>query len=461
MAMASVAEMTLQTAAEAEANPFLTGIHAPMKSELTIEALDVEGEIPAELNGRYLRIGPNPIDADPARYHWFTGDGMVHGLKLEGGRALWYRNRWVRSTKVSAALGEPPVPSPRGDGSTVNTNVLEIAGSTYALIEAGTAPIRIGEWLETIAYEPFSGTLAAAFSAHPHRDPASGEFHAICYDPMRPDAVRHVVVDRQGSVRRDEPVAVEHGPSIHDCAITSRFAILLDLPVTLSMENAMAGHPFPYRWNPAHRARVGLLPREGKGEEIIWCDVDPCYVFHVCNAFDLPDGRVVLDAVVHDRMFAEGPHGPESTHSAFERWSIDPVARSVERRVIDDHPQEFPRQDERLFGRPYRFAYAMGLASGDGFGGTNHLIKHDLEHGARQIHDFGPDRFPGEFVFVPASPEASEDEGWLIGLVVDMAHETTELAILDARDFDGSPVASVRIPHRVPPGFHGNWLPSV
>jgi carotenoid cleavage dioxygenase len=100
----------------------------------------------------------------------------------------------------------------------------------------------------------------------------------------------------------------------------------------------------------------------------------------------------------------------------------------------------------------------MALPIREEFVGATSLYKHDLETSARQVHDFGENRFPGEFVFVPASADAAEDEGWLIGLVIDMNDETTELAILDARDFEGEPVATVKLPHRVPPGFHGNWV---
>jgi carotenoid cleavage dioxygenase len=446
----------------ADGHAFLDGIHAPMAEELTIEDLPVTGTIPAALDGRYLRIGPNPVDPDPAGYHWFLGDGMVHGLRLSQGRALWYRNRWTRSPEVSQALGEAPIPCPRGPATTVNTNVLGIAGRTYALVEAGTIPIEIGETLESIAFSDFGGTLKGAYTAHPHRDPLTGELHAICYQGRDQGQVWHTVVTPEGKVRREEPVAVEHGPSIHDCAITGRFAIVLDLPVTFSMQALIGGHRFPYRWNPKHKARVGLLPREGRGEDVVWCEVDPCYVFHTANAYDLPDGRVVLDVVTHDTMFATSTQGPDSHRTAFERWTIDPAARSVERRVIDASPQEFPRPDERRIGLPYRYAYTMGLADSpeaDFIGGTR-LFKHDLETGTRQRHEFGAGHYPGEFVFVPAHADAAEDEGWLIGLVVNAAEETTDLVILDAQAFESEPVASIRIPHRVPPGFHGNWVPA-
>jgi carotenoid cleavage dioxygenase-like enzyme len=458
--MTSTSELTaalprVETFETAKQNPFLAGAHRPMTEELTIEDLPVIGAIPAALDGRYLRIGPNPIDADPDQYHWFTGDGMIHGLRIEHGRALWYRNRWVRSEAVTEALGEARTQGPRHLFDTVNTNILGFAGRTFGLVEAGSTPVEIGETLETLRYTDFDGSLHGSFTAHPHVDPLTGEMHGICYDGGNPASIRYVVVTPEGKVRREVEVPVEHGPMIHDCAITRRFAIILDLPVTFSMATAMAGHSFPYRWNPSHEARIGLLPREGEAEDIIWCPVDPCYVFHAVNAYDAPDGCVILDVAVHDKMFSDSKTGPDSKRSGLERWTIDPMTRAVARRTIDPTPQEFPRPDERRFGLPYRYAYTMAL-TGAFLGGA--LFKHDLEAGTRQVHDFGPGRHPGEFVFVPARADSAEDEGWLIGLVIDLNDETSELVILDAADFEGEALARVKIPHRVPPGFHGNWV---
>lgn len=443
-------------AVPASSNPFLTGVHTPMEQELTIENLPVTGSIPAALRGRYLRIGPNPRDADPGNYHWFTGNGMIHGLRIEDGRALWYRNRWVRSTAITSALGEEWTPGPRHPMTdNVNTNVVGFAGRTLGLVEAGSTPVELDDMLETARYTDFEGTLGGSFTAHPHVDPLTGEMHGVCYDMMKPDAIRYVVVTPEGRARRNVEIPVEHGPMIHDSAITERFAIILDLPVTFSTETAMEGHPFPYRWNPDHQARVGLLPREGGADDIIWVPVDPCYVFHVVNAYDDADGRVILDVVVHDRMFSKTRVGPDSERGGLERWIIDPTARTAEHVMIDPTPQEFPRPDERRFGLPYRYAYTMAL-TGPFLGAC--LFKHDMETGERLVHDFGPGRHPGEFVFVPAHEAAAEDEGWLIGLVIDAAADTTDLVILDARNFQGVPQAVIALPHRVPPGFHGNWV---
>ena len=316
----------------ADSNPYLRGVHRPMASELTLSDLKITGEIPPSLDGRYIRIGPNPAaKQNPAAYHWFAGDGMVHGVRLKDGKALWYRNRWIRSNAVSAALGEPAAPGPRHAFDTVNTNVMAHANQTWALVEAGGYPVRIDAELNTIAHDPFGGSLKGSFTAHPHLDPETGEWHAICYEGTDTATIRHVVVNAQGNVKREEPIPVQNGPSIHDCMITKNYVIILDLPVTFSMKLLIAGYSFPYHWNKNHQARVGLLPRAGHAADIIWCEITPCYVFHPCNGYETVDGKIILDACVHDSMFDESRQGPDSKLVPFERWEINPATRKVTR----------------------------------------------------------------------------------------------------------------------------------
>ena len=446
----------------ADAHPFLTGIHKPMTEEFTLEALRVDGEIPASLTGRYLRNGPNPAaQPDPASYHWFAGAGMVHGIRIKGGKADWYRNRWVRGTEACAVLDEELPPGPRDNNDAANTNVVGIAGRTFAIVEAGGKPVELGYELNTIAHNPFDGTLAGSYTAHPHEDPATGELHAVTYKGDEPNKVWHVVIDKDAHVIREEAVAVSDGPSIHDCAITENYVLVFDLPVTFSMKMLLAGYRFPYAWNDAHPARIGLLPRKGRGDEIVWVPVEACYVFHPANAHETADGKVIVDVVAHETMFATSKRGPDSEKSRMERWTIDPAAGTTMRAVIHDHAQEFPRYDERLTTKPYRYIYSVAIPEAENAEwqlAETRLFRHDLEKGTTDAHDFGPGRHPGEFVFVPRSENGAEDDGWLIGLVVDMNDETTDLVILNADDFTGSPQAVVHLPHRVPPGFHGNWV---
>ena len=155
-----------------------------MHEELTATELPVRGQLPEVLNGRYLRNGPNPVSVpEPATYHWFTGDGMVHGIRLRDGRAEWYRNRWVRSAEVARALGEQPRPGPvhAGMDFAPNTNVIGHAGRTFAIVEAGARPYELSDELETLGPCDFGGTLDGGYTAHPKRDPLTGELYAVSY----------------------------------------------------------------------------------------------------------------------------------------------------------------------------------------------------------------------------------------------------------------------------------------
>lgn len=452
-------EVRLSTEADISPHPFLTGIHRPMTEELTLTELEVRGELPAHLAGRYARIGPNPIGADPQCYHWFAGDGMIHSLALQDGRALWYRNRWIRSNAVGDALGEPAAPGPRHPrNDVVNTNVIGLAGKTWALVEAGSYPVVLSNDLEEQAYSAFDGTLAASYAAHPHRDVWTGHLHAIAYEAGVLDEVRHVVVARDGRVVREESIAVSDGPSIHDCAITENYVLVLDLPVTFSSEVARRGRGFPFRWNVAHPSRVGLLRKNRLGSEIIWCDVDPCYVFHAGNAWEAADGKIMLDVVAYETMFDGDDSGPDGRCVGVERWTIDPSNRQVRRHSINTTAQEFPRYDERRTGQSTRFLYTIGAPNGRAVP-PSEIYKHDIDAGTVETHDFGAGHVPGEFVFVPEDDESPENAGWMIGLVIDTATETTDFVVIDARNFSKAAVARVQLPHRVPPGFHGNWIP--
>ncbi len=441
-------------------HPYLEGLHKRMEEEVTLEALSVTGTIPPTLAGRYLRIGPNPVrPPNPKNYHWFTGDGMAHGVRIKHGKALWYRNRWVRSTAVSQALGEAPLPGPRGPNEVVNTNILRLGDRIWALSEAGSVPVEMSDTLETIAHNPFDGGLENAFSAHPHIDPHTGEAHAICYRGGIMDRVWHVVLDRNAHVVREEAIKVAHGPSIHDCQITPHHVLLFDLPITFSLKAMLGGRNFPYRWNPQHKPRVGLLGRNAPGESIIWYDVAPCYIFHTGNAFEDEQGRTQVDVVVHDHLFDRITNGPDESKTSLERWTFDPASRSILRTVLDSDGQEFPRYDERRTGAPYRYLYTVAMDNDQaGLINDTRLIKQDLVAGSKQVTDFGPARHPGEFVFVPSHAQAAEDEGWLIGLVVDANKATTDLMILDAQNFENPPQAIIHLPHHIPPGFHGNWV---
>ena len=439
-------------------NRYLTGNYAPVREEVTAFDLPVIGELPAELEGRYLRNGPNPIgDVDPATHHWFVGDGMVHGLRIRNGRAEWYRNRYVGSTAHSAAFGLPDIAGPNWNesGTAPNTNVGGFAGTTWAMVEAGGCPVELTYELETVARNDFYGTLPGGFSAHPKVDPVSGEMHAMVYSPPQwLDKLQYVVVGTNGRVRRTVDIPVDEITMLHDISITERYAVVYDQPVTLNFDMAFAGL-FPFKWNPGHGCRLGLLPREGEATDIVWIDAPISYTFHPMNAYDTPDGNVVIDLCVYDRMFDTELRGPfGDSFARLERWVLNPVTRTISTTVIDDGRVEFPRHRGSLTSRAYQFGYATSPNDNPNWP----TLKYDLHTGARTAFDHGPGRGAGEPVFVSRPDATAEDDGWLVTLVYDDNDMSTEFVVLDAQDFARGYVARVKLPQRVPYGFHGNWV---
>jgi carotenoid cleavage dioxygenase len=389
--------------------------------------------------------------------HLFTGEGMVHGVRLRDGRAEWYRNRWVRCERVRRALGELPLPGPRhGLSDNANANLIQHSGRILALGEAGVLPIELGRGLRSVASIDFDATLPNGFSAHPERDPVTDELFAVAYYHEFP-FVQYLIVDADGRVRHAAPISVESAPMMHALSLTEHYVILYDLPVTFCPEAVDSGLRFPYAWNTRHDARIGILPREGTDDDIRWIDIEPCYVFHPLNAYESDNG-IVIDVIRHDRVFSTDLLRPYESAPALWRWTIDSAHCSLTADQIDDIIEEFPRIDDRRKGQRHRYAYAVALGPGRGCAGPA-LLKHDLLRRRSEVHEFGRGRAVGECTFVPKAPGAGEDDGWLLTFVYDERSGRSELAVLDAADFTAAPQAVVHLPVRVPDGFHGAWLP--
>jgi carotenoid cleavage dioxygenase-like enzyme len=449
-------------------SPFLQGPYAPVTEEITAFDLPVTGTLPAELDGRYLRNGPNPLGLDDPGSHWFLGAGMVHGIRLRNGKAEWYRNRWIRSRRVAEALGEqwPGGAVHAGTDFAANTHVIAHGRRTLATVEAGALPYELTEELDTVGPCDFDGTLPGGYAAHTKLDRQTGELHAVAYF-WAWDHVQHVVVGPDGRVSGTTDVPVADGPMMHDFALTERYVVLLDLPVTFNMDMAAAGSRLPYTWNPSHQPRVGLLPRKGTSREVRWFDVDPCWVFHTLNAYD-DGGRVVVDLCRYGGSYdlsGLSGNGPLT----LDRWIVDPGTGTVRQQRLDDRPQEFPRVDERVVSRPHRYGYSA--VAGEVSAATvqrdgtfqdaafaDALLKHDLVTGTVEAHRFPRDAAVGEAVFAPSASDGAEDDGYVMAFVHDPERGAADLMILSAQDFAGAPVARVHLPRRVPLGFHGSWI---
>jgi carotenoid cleavage dioxygenase-like enzyme len=424
---------------------FQRGNYAPVADELTEFDLTVEGSIPPELDGWYLRNGPNPRTPTG---HWFSGDGMIHGIRVENGRAAWYRNRWVRTDSF-----ENDFPLYNADGTrnlrsaVSNTHVVNHAGKTLALVES-SLPYQVTNDLETVGAYDFGGQLVDSMTAHPKICPTTGEMHFFGYGNLFEPYVTYHRVDANGVLTVNRPVDVTALTMMHDFALTAEHVIFMDLPIVFNAEAAGAGD-MPFRWDDGYGARLGVMRRDDPFGPIRWFEIDPCYVFHVANSYDVGNS-IVLQAVRYPELWRD--HAGFDQDATMWTWTIDLTTGTVSEQQLDDRAVEFPRIDDRLAGLQARYAVSVG---------KDKLVRHDLTTGSAIEHPFGTAAspgVPGEAVFVPGSGPVEETNGYYLGYVYDAARDGSDLVILDASDFAGAPVATIKLPQRVPFGFHGNWI---
>jgi carotenoid cleavage dioxygenase len=323
------------------------------------------------------------------------------------------------------------------------------AGRTLAIVEGGNLPVELSADLETAQRTDFAGTLRAGFTAHPKRDPDTGELHAAVYG-VGAEQIQYVVVGADGRVCKTVDVPVAGSPMVHDCAITKNYFVLLDLPVVLDRASIEKGVGLPYTWTPEYGARVGLLPREGGAGDVIWRELEPCFVFHSLNAFEDGDGRVVIDVVRLPQLFASERYARARVHAS--------TRRTIARRTREGRAPRRPAAGVPAPRRAARGKPSLRLAVQIGAGFRLKRCSSTICAEQRTERHEGSRSFM-EPVFVPRAPDAGEDDGWVLAYTYDSDTNQSDVVILEARDFSAPPVATIHLPVRVPFGFHGNWIP--
>ncbi|XXT16654.1 carotenoid oxygenase family protein [Sorangium sp. So ce429] len=418
---------TTTSSASLETLPFhLTGNFAPVLDEITAHDLEVTGTLPPELAGTYVRNGPNPRNGPTPT--WFLGQGMLHGVRIEGGRARWYRNR---------AIDAP---------TTSNTNIVRHAGKMLALVETAP-PVVVSGDLETVGAFDFAGGLTRGMTAHPKVCPFTGELLFFTYGLQAP-FVTYYRASASGELVQSEPIQVGSPTYMHDFAITRRYAVFLDLPVLFNGWRT----PVPIQWSDDYGARIGVLPRDGRGDQVHWFPIAPCNVVHTANAYE-EGGTIVLDLMRSSTL---------STPTRLYRYTLDLERGAVHETALDALHTEFPRIDDRRTGAAHRYVYALELRNMvNGVPTDAALRKYDVATGRSTVHECGPDRVPGECIFVPRAPDSDEDDGYAICFVHDRKRNASDLVVLDAADFGAPALATIALPRRVPFGIHGSWFPDL
>jgi carotenoid cleavage dioxygenase len=452
-------------------NPYLTGNYGPVRDELDTP-LVVTGELPKDLAGALYRNGPNPQFEPRGDYHWFGGDGMIHGFFVEGGKAR-YRNRWVRTPKwtlenaagqaLFGTFGNPLTSDPSvigKDGGVANTNIVWHAGKLMAL-EEGHMPTELDPiTLETRGYaERYRGNV----TAHPKIDPETGEMAWFAYssgDMPLNATVSYGVTDAAGNVIRRDDFEAPYCSMVHDFLVTQRHALFPILPLTGSLERAMRGGA-PFAWEPEKGAFIGVMARDASVETLRWFEVEPNYVFHPMNMWEEGE-KIFADVMEYPAAplfpLADGTRMPNQS-ATLVRWTFDLADNSnvVKRERLDDMAGEFPRFDERRAGLAYRHGWFAANTQRDGRIGFDAIAHFDHASGKRTDYLLPAGDAAGEPIFVPRRADAAEGDGWVLSVIYRGGEDVSELAVFEAQDVAAGPIATARAPRRVPFGFHGNW----
>jgi len=460
-------------------NPYLHGIHAPTVHETTACELAVEGELPAELFGAYVRNGPNQVLPPKNLYHWFDGDGMIHAVQFRDGRAS-YRSRFVRTAGLAdearaghaiwpGVMGPFDLAAPRHYlKDTANTDVIWHDGHLLALWYLCGEPYR----LDPLTLEPrgsadFGGRRTTSISSHPKVDERTGELVWFSLGEFEPPYLVYGVVGRDGELAHEIGVELPGARASHDLTITRNFSILHDFPF---FHDPAVLRSHGYRVARFHRelpSRFGVLPRRGGTDDVRWFEFEPGYVLHMVNAWEEGDWIVMDGCFQPDPSIRRNPDegalasmlGYLRIRSHLHRWRMNLRTGEAREEALDDLNVEFPLPDTARYGEKTRWSYHQHIPAGVYTVEFHALVKYDHQDGSRVRFDYPPGWFASESPFAPRPGARDEDDGFVVTIATDAASLRSECWVFDAKQIERGPVARVKLPARVPTGFHAKWIP--
>lgn len=443
-------------------SPSVMGNMEPACQEIEGSLQLIHGALPAGLEGRFLRNGPNPSleQWGNTRYHEFEGDGMIHSVHLQDGQAT-YANRFIQTKRkmLQQEKGRPlkqhELMTADGYLGTGNTNLVYHAKKLMALYEVDKPYVLSLPQLETIGLWTAEGSLSHNVTAHPKVCPDTEELIFFGYAFLDP-IVRYAVADKSGKLLRSFDIPTRCGKPVmmHDMAITKNFSILMEFPLYLEMSRVAKGN-MPYVHDVNLPSQFGILPRHAESaSDVRWFSAKSAYSFHIVNAWEECEVIRLVGCPQERFSFEYG----ESQPSVLYEWVFDLQAGTTTERQLHDLHIEFPVINPALTGKQNRYTWAAVFAGpGMPFHSISGCVKYDLKTGQHIRHDFLGGRWGGESVFAPVGD--GEDSGFLLTYTFNPQDKSTELYIVDAKTMDPNPLAILRTPQRVPFGFHGLWVP--
>ncbi len=467
-------------------HPYRTGAWKPQSNEWDMTGLDVQGQIPADLDGVYIRNTENPLHDALQMYHPFDGDAMLHLMAFRDGRAF-YRNRFVRTDgfvaerdageALWAGLAESPKLT-KVDYGWGARGMLKDSSSTDVVVHGGEVLTTFyqcgdlyrlsGVTLDTLGKQDWHGKFPVrdGISAHPKVDEHTGEMIFFNYGVEAP-YMHYGVVDADNNLTNycDIPLP---GPRLsHDMAITEHYSVLNDCPMFWDPEALKSGK-HAVRFFPDIPTRIGIIPRHGSTDELRWFEFESTYVTHWVNAFEDGDW-VVLDGFFQLDPAPRPPANPTRYEAIFRflasshkkprlhRWRMNIVTGATEEYDIADIVSEFGMINGRHTGRRHRYVFAALYEPGKFL--FRGFVKHDTETGNVEEVMLPPGVFASETVVAPRVGSTAEDDGYVITFTTDVNEDRSQCLVFDARDVTAGPVARITLPERISSGTHATWAP--
>ncbi|XP_062116294.1 carotenoid 9,10(9',10')-cleavage dioxygenase 1-like [Humulus lupulus] len=485
---------------------FLSGNYAPVPNETPpVNDLPVTGHLPECLNGEFVRVGPNPKFAPLAGFHWFDGDGMIHGLRIKDGRAT-YVSRYVRTSRITQEhfFGGPKfmkigdlkglfgllmlniqmlrsklkvLDLSYGNG-TANTALTYHHGKLLALSEVDKPyVIKVLEDgdLQTLGLLNYDKRLTHSFTAHPKVDPFTGEMFTFGY-AHTPPYITYRIISKDGFMHDPVTITVSDPIMMHDFAITENYAIFMDLPMFFRPKEMVKENKLIFSFDTTKNARFGVLPRYAKDELLIkWFELPNCFIFHNANAWEEEDDEVVMISCRIENpdldMYSGGIKEKLNINASLYEMRFNMKTGLASQRQLSASAVDFPRVNESYIGRKQRYVYGTRF---DNLAKVTGIVKFDLhaepessgktclEVGGniQGMYDLGPGRFGSEAIFVPKVPgvNSEEDDGYLIFFVHDENSGKSKVHVIDAKTMSEDPIAVIDLPCRVPYGFHAFFV---
>jgi carotenoid cleavage dioxygenase-like enzyme len=457
-------------------SPYLEGIHQPLAKEMNQQNLSLlNGHIPTQLKGIFARNTPNPQFEPIGKYHWFDGDGMVHGFTFGQGEVS-YQSKYIttpsflaeRDAKKSLWSGilenpQPGLPTPIKD--TANTDLTWHSNQFIASWWLSGTPMSLDTDFNTIGPATFTQDLprGASISAHPKVDPNTGDMMCFGYRLHKKPYYHYAVVDADRTLKHSIWVDLPHPHIPHDIAITSNYTILMDFPLGWD-KNALRRGQRKIGFNKNLPARFGIIPRFGQADEIQWFEADSCYMYHSVRAFELGDEIILSGCRIQDPIPDQASDDPSIARldiihlvPYLHQWRFNLKTGQVHEENLDRTPTEFPRINDRYLTQESRYSYhpVMARASTLCFDG---IIKYDFHSGQQVHYRYDEDWLGGEVCFAPDPDRiGQEDGGWIVTVVTNAQKQQSKLLLIDAQHVSHGPMACLALPSAIPVGFHAEW----